>query len=67
MTKLETIRNNHISLSCICGHSRLIAIKELLDTLPSDTTIHQVAGNARCSACGRKGDIDFRLHYVCQV
>lgn len=67
MTKLETISNNHISLECICGHGSMISISDLLKKLRPDITIHQVAGNARCKSCGRRGATDFRLHYVCKT
>jgi hypothetical protein len=66
VTKLETISNNHISLECVCGHGSMISVAELLKTLKPDTTIFQVAGNARCRNRGRKGATDFRLHYVCK-
>ena len=67
MTKLKTISNNHMSFHCICGHGSMISVQKLLELLPEDTTIHQVAGNVRCKECGRKGAADFRLHYVCRT
>ena len=66
MTQLQTIRHNHMSLECVCGHGSMISVAELLKTLKPETTIYQVAGNARCKQCGRKGANDFRLHYVCK-
>ena len=67
MTKLETISNNHISLFCRCGHSSMIAVKDLLKVKPPEMTIHQVAQKAKCRVCGAVGSEDFRLHYVCKT
>ena len=67
MTQLQTIQHNHMSLECVCGHGSMISVADLLKTLKPETTIHQVAENARCRSCGRKGAIDFRLHYVCRT
>ena len=66
MTKLDTVKHNHMSLECVCGHGSMISVAELLKTLKPETTIYQVAGNARCRACGRKGATDYRLHFVCK-
>ena len=65
MTQLQTISNNHMSLQCRCGHSKLISVKELIGRLSPTTTIYEVARKAKCSHCGTKGAVDFRLHYVC--
>lgn len=67
MTKLETISNNHMSLECRCGHSSLISVKELIGRLSPTSSIYEVARKAKCSHCGTKGAVDFRLHYVCKV
>ena len=45
----------------------MVSVADLLRKLQPDTTIYQVAGNARCRSCGRKGATDFRLHYVCRT
>ena len=66
MTKLETVKHNHMSLECVCGHRSMVSIGKLLEKLKPEITIHQVAGNARCRSCGRKGATEFRLHYVCR-
>jgi len=33
MTQLQTISNNHMSLECRCGHSKLLSVKELIGRL----------------------------------
>jgi len=67
MTKLQTIQHNHMSLFRDCGHSGMVAVKELLKTLDPQTTIYQVADRARCTRCSQKGYKDFRLHFVCKA
>ena len=65
MTQLQTIINNHMSLECHCGHSKLVSVKELINRLSPTATIYEVARKAKCSHCGNKGVSDFRLRYVC--
>ena len=67
MTTLDQLRKNHISIECKCGYSVLLPIADLLDYVQPETTLEQVSQIARCSRCKRKGEIDFRLHYVCKV
>ena len=67
MTTLITVQHNHMSLFCDCGHSGMLALKDLLKTLDPQTTIYQVADRARCIRCGQKGYKDFRLHFVCKA
>jgi len=67
MTTLDQLRRNHISIECKCGYSVLLPITDLLDYVKPETTLEQVSQIARCSRCKRKGEIDFRLHYVCGV
>lgn len=67
MTQLKTIINNHMSLQCRCGHSKLVSVKELIGRLSIDATIYTVARKAKCSHCGTKGVEDFRLHYFCKI
>ena len=64
MTTLSSITQNHLSLECECGHASLLPVSQLLETLPPDTTVHQVADRARCSRCKRKGFIEVRIVYV---
>ena len=54
-----------MSLHCDCGHSAMVSVKELLDRLKPETTVHQVANRAKCKKCGSKGYMDFRLHWKC--
>ena len=64
---LLLISNNHMSLQCRCGHSKLVSVKELIDWLSPTTTIYEVAKKAKCSHFGAKSAVDFRLHYVCRT
>ena len=57
MTQLRTISNNHMSLQCRCGHSKLLSVKELIGKLSPTTTIYEVARKAKCSHCGTKGAV----------
>jgi len=56
-----------MSLQCRCGHSKLVPVKELIGRLSLTATIYEVARKAKCSHCGIKGAVDFRLHYVCKI
>ena len=64
VTTLSSITQNHLSLECECGHASLLPVSKLLETLPPDTTVHQVADRARCSRCKRKGFITMRIVYI---
>lgn len=64
MTQLQAIINNHMSLECHCGHSKLVSVKELINRLSPTATIYEVARKAKCSHCDTKGASDFRLLYV---
>ena len=67
MTTLITVQHNHMNLFYNCGHSEMLAVKELHKTLDPQTTIYQVADRTRCTRCGQKGYEDFRLHFVCKA
>lgn len=67
MTQLKTISNNHMSLQCRCGHSKLVSVKELIGRLFPAANIYEVARMAKYSHCGTQGAVDFRLHYVCRT
>ena len=64
-TQLHLVDKHHISLFCQCGNDKTFSIKELLARVQPDTTVNQVAEKARCTACGRKGDKEFRLFWKC--
>ena len=64
VTTLSSITQNHLSLECECGHSSLLPVSQLLETLLPETTVHQVADRARCSRCKRTGFIEMRIVYV---
>lgn len=43
----------------------MVPIPKLLEKYSEETTVHAVASKAKCQKCGRKGNMEFRLHYVC--
>ena len=61
MTQLKTISNNHMSLQCRCGHSKLVSVKELIGRLSPTASIYEVARKAKCSHCGTKGELEKQL------
>ena len=67
MKTLDQLRKNHISIECKYGYSVLLPITDLLNYVRPETTLEQVSHIARCTRRQRKGEIDFRLHYVCDV
>jgi len=64
MTTLASIRTNHLSLECPCGHQELIPVSYLLETLDGQTDVTTVVKNARCSLCKSKGLATFRIVFV---
>ena len=44
-----------------------MSVRELISRLNPTATIDEVARKAKCSHCGTKGAVDFRLHYVCRT
>jgi len=64
VTTLSSITDNHLSLECECGHASLLPVSQLLETLPPDTTVHQVRQQARCSRCKVKGMNDCQIIFV---
>jgi len=65
MTQLSIISQHHISLFCECGNDKAFSVKELLDRLRPDITVHQVADRARCKECMLLGNKDLRLFWKC--
>jgi len=51
MTKLSAIRNNHLSLTCWCGHHALVPIEAFIKAFGGDASVHQVVKQARCTWC----------------
>ena len=64
MTTLDSIKSNHLSLTCSCGHHCLLPVEYLLQTLPADTPVKAVLGMSRCTNCGAKGQATHRIIYV---
>jgi len=42
----------------------MLAVADLLETFPPETTYSNIKRNARCSKCGRKGNVALRIIYV---
>ena len=65
MTRLASITNNHLALTCgLCSHSALIALTVLIEVFGREATVHHAAANARCTKCLVKGQNTFRIVYV---
>ena len=44
-----------------------MSVEELISRVSPTASIYEVARKAKCSHCGTKGAVDFRLHYVCRT
>lgn len=65
MTRLASITNNHLALSCdLCGHSALLPVTAAIEAFGLDATVQHVASRARCSRCKAKGQNTFRIVFV---
>ena len=65
MTKLASITNNHLALKCdTCGHQSMVAVKDLIDRVGREISVHQVVNKMRCSSCKSKGRASFVITYV---
>ena len=63
-TLLKAITQNHLSFTCHrCNYTGLIAVKDLIETVGGDISVHEVARKAKCSECGAKGMRDLRIVY----
>ncbi len=65
MTQLADITGHSLSLECSCGHAALLSVDRLLERLPPTTKFAQIVAEARCKACGCKGQVLFpRIIYA---
>jgi RNase P subunit RPR2 len=65
MTRIASITNNHLALSCNrCGRSAQIPVTTLIAVFGSDVTIQDAARRAQCSRCHVKSQNTFRIIYV---
>jgi hypothetical protein len=65
MTQLADITGHSLSLECSCGHAALLSVDRLLERLPPTTTLAHIVAEARCKACGCKGQVLFpRIIYA---
>ena len=61
---LADIQFHHIAIMCLCSHSSTLSVADLLETYPPETTYGTIKKNARCTKCGRKGNVAIRIIYV---
>lgn len=67
MTRLASVRNNHLSLTCsICGHSALLPVSAAIEVFGETETVLHVVKRARCSKCRVKGAGLYQIIYVGQ-
>ncbi len=65
MTRLASITNNHLALTCdLCGHSAHMPVKALIEAFGMDMDARDAARRARCTRCRVKGQNTFRIIYV---
>lgn len=65
MTRLASIANNHLALTCdLCGHSALLPVTVAIEAFGKTETVHHVTKRARCSRCKVIGQNTFRIVYV---
>jgi len=65
MTRLGSITNNHLALSCdLCGHSALIPVTALIEAFSREATVQHAASRARCSQCNVRGKNAFRIVFI---
>ena len=65
MTRLASIKMNHLYLSCsVCGHAAQIPVTALIDAFGPETSVHSATSRARCRRCKAKGQNTFRIIYV---
>lgn len=62
MTKLSTIPNHQLSITCgLCSHHTLLEVANLIAVVGGDKTAHYVRQRARCHKCGVKGNNTYRI------
>lgn len=65
MTRLASISNNHLSVTCDqCNHTALLPVTSLIEVFGREASVPHVVKRARCSECGAKGRNTFRIVYV---
>jgi len=65
MTRLASITNNHLALSCdLCGHSAMMPVTALIEVFGREATVQHAAKRARCSRCKVRGQNTFRIVFV---
>ena len=61
---LSSITDNHISLTCLCTHWRLLPVKDLIEVYGPHLTVDQFEKAALCIKCRAEGVIRTQIIYV---
>jgi hypothetical protein len=65
MTRLASIANNHLALTCdLCGHSALLPVTAAIEVFGREVTVCAATKRARCRRCKVRGQNTFRIVYV---
>ena len=64
MTKLGTIRNNHLSIHCWCSHVSLIPVQAFIEKFGPDMSVHEAVTKTRCTKCGASVRAGSQIVYV---
>jgi len=64
MMVLRSIYQNHLILSCLCGHVGKVAVKDLITKYGGDITVDAVEKAARCGRCKGKNITSTQIIYV---
>jgi hypothetical protein len=59
MYDLASIDGHRTYFFCPCGHCSAVAVRDLLAR--GETDLHAVVNRLRCTACGKRGDMQVRI------
>ena len=64
MTKLGTIRNNHLSIHCWRSHLGLILVQPFIEKFWADMSVHKAVTKTRSKKCGASVRAGSQIVYV---
>ena len=65
MTELSGISNNHLALTCYCGHSSNVAVQHFTNKFGKEAKVKDVTQKVRCTKCKTLRMVkDFRIIFV---
>ena len=64
MTKLDAIRNNHLSIHCWCSNAGLIPVLAFIEKFGPDMSVHEAVTKTRCTKCGASVRAGSQIVYV---